>query len=189
MKWFKKFNLFTRDLIIKYKCLKYRIKNYSINDDGSIDVNGNVRFPINRKMRKLPLRFKNVSHSFYCNNLGLKTLEGCPEKVFGVFSCAENNLTSLKGCPKTVGSFFECYNNDIYSFEGISESYFYFLNCDGNPIDEIYALCPTKDFIEMIEEYQAINEYKIIEIRLRQALEDSGGLVPEEFRFENYSLI
>jgi hypothetical protein len=54
-------------------CEKYGIKNYTINDDGSIDVNGDVDL-YNCSITELPLRFN---------------------KVTGWFDCGYNNLTTL----------------------------------------------------------------------------------------------
>ena len=41
-------------------CIKYNIKNYSINPDGSVDVNGDVDLS-NKNLEKLPLFFGSVS--------------------------------------------------------------------------------------------------------------------------------
>ena len=46
-------------------CKRYDIENYTINSDGSIDVDGNVDIQ-DRKLTKLPLKFRNVSGSFDC---------------------------------------------------------------------------------------------------------------------------
>jgi len=42
---------------IHYICQEYKIKNYTINPDNTIDVNGSV-FLYDRKLKKLPLTFK-----------------------------------------------------------------------------------------------------------------------------------
>ena len=55
-------------------CEKYRIKNYTINDDGSIDVNGNVYLD-GQKLTELPLNFNKVMGSLYCPYNKLKTLK------------------------------------------------------------------------------------------------------------------
>ena len=74
-------------------CKKYGIKNYTINDDESIDVYGNVDL-WDKKLKEIPLNFN---------------------KVTGNFSCSYNNLTSLEGCPKSIGGKFYCRNNPIES--------------------------------------------------------------------------
>ena len=68
-------------------CKKYYIRNYKINPDGSIDVNGNVDLSY-MGLTKIPLKFN---------------------KVNGWFDCSYNKLTSLEGCPKEVEWSFYCY--------------------------------------------------------------------------------
>ena len=58
-------------------CQKYGIKNYTINEDGSIDVDGDVDLS-NRKLIELPLKFRNVNGNFYCSWNELTSLEGFP---------------------------------------------------------------------------------------------------------------
>jgi hypothetical protein len=78
-------------------CKKYNIENWTLNEDGSIDVDGDVNIYY-KGLNKLPLRFRNVS---------------------GYFNCSNNNLTSLEGSPKSIGSGFFCYNNNLISLEGV----------------------------------------------------------------------
>jgi len=69
-------------------CEKYRLFNYTINSDGSIDVNGGVDLWNNLgSMEKLPIKFGNVSGNFDCGYNKLTTLEGCPSYVGGYFWC------------------------------------------------------------------------------------------------------
>jgi hypothetical protein len=93
------------------------IGKYTINDDGSIDVDGMVRLT-NKYLTKIPFKFRNVSGSFWCNSNPLTSLEGAPNSVGGDFYCSDNQLTSLEGAPKTVGGRFCCYNNQLTSLEG-----------------------------------------------------------------------
>jgi hypothetical protein len=98
---------------IKDICREYRITNYTINDDGSIDVNGNVDLSY-ISLTKLPLKFRNVSGYFWCDHNELTSLEGGPSSVGGDFYCHNNRLTSLEGCPSSVGGSFYFHNNPIY---------------------------------------------------------------------------
>jgi hypothetical protein len=41
--------------------------NYTINEDGSIDVDGEVYIP-NKELTKLPLKFRRVTGHFICYN-------------------------------------------------------------------------------------------------------------------------
>ena len=47
-------------------CEKYDIKNYTINGDGSIDVDGDVDL-WNKGLDELPLKFNNISGDFICS--------------------------------------------------------------------------------------------------------------------------
>ena len=97
---------------IKDICKEYDIINYTINPDGSIDVNGSVYLSY-KNLTKLPLNFNKVTGDFYCANNNLTSLDGCPEYVDGDFYCYSNNLTSLEGCPNYVGGNFNCHLNQL----------------------------------------------------------------------------
>jgi len=98
-------------------CTKYHIKNYSINPDGSIDVDGNVKL-YNKKLVKLPVKFNKVSGDFHCNGNRLTSLVGSPSIVGGNFLCNSNNLTNLIGAPNTVGDNFTSSHNRLTSLKG-----------------------------------------------------------------------
>ncbi len=104
-------------------CSKYGIKNYTINSDGSIDVNGNVDLSM-KYLTSLPLKFNRVTGNFKCiglyweSNAKLTTLEGSPRIVGGDFLCSQNQLTSLEGAPEEVGGNFQCIYNELTSLQG-----------------------------------------------------------------------
>jgi hypothetical protein len=102
-------------------CKKFNITNYTINDDGTIDVEGNVNLS-SRGLTKLPLKFRNVSGDFYCSYNKLTTLEGSPSSVGGRFYCSDNKLTTLEGSPSSVRGDFYCYNNKLTTLEGSPRS-------------------------------------------------------------------
>jgi hypothetical protein len=106
-------------------CEKY-LKNYTINSDGTIDVNDNVNL-YNKlgDMEKLPVKFGNIYGHFECHKNKLTTLDGCPNYVSGVFWCHKNKLSTLEGCPKYVGRNFSCRNNKLTTLKGIE-------NCEIN---------------------------------------------------------
>jgi len=113
--WFKK-------PFIKRKCEKYGIKNYTINVDGSIDVDGNVHL-YQRGLTKLPLKFNNVSGNFYCYYNKLTTLEGGPQSVGGHFDCNRNKILTFEGAPNHVGSYFYCNDNPIENIWNLFQDY------------------------------------------------------------------
>ena len=97
-------------------CKRYGIENYTINPDGSIDVDDDV-YLNNKDLTKLPLQFRNVNGVFNCSYNQLTSLEGCPN-VSGDFYCSHNQLTSLSGGPNDISGYFICTNNKLKSLEG-----------------------------------------------------------------------
>ena len=102
--------------MISLICKQYNITNYTINDDGSIDVNGDVNL-FNKKLTELPLAFNKVTGDFDCSFNKLTTLKGSPKWVGRGFYCDENSLTSLEFSPDYVGGGFWCEYNKLTSFE------------------------------------------------------------------------
>lgn len=102
---------------IKHICFQYKIENYSINSDGSIDVDGNVELS-SRNLCILPLKFGRVMGNFNIQNNLLSTLENAPLSVGGKFNCFNNLLINFIGGPKWVGGDFYGYNNKLISLIG-----------------------------------------------------------------------
>ena len=98
--------------MISLICKRYNITNYTINSDGSIDVNGYVWLTY-EGLSELPLRFNKVSGDFDCGCNYLTTLKGGPRWVGGYYNCDDNQLTSLEFSPDYVGSNFYCDDNDL----------------------------------------------------------------------------
>ena len=110
----------TRDEIVELCINKYGIENYTINDDLSIDVDGDVNLSYGN-LEYLPLKFNYVSGNFYCNNNALESLEGSPQTVGGGFQCSQNELKTLEGCPQTVNGNFLCFGNELKDLEYFPE--------------------------------------------------------------------
>jgi len=117
-------------------CKKYRIKNYIINEDGTVDVRGRVSLS-DLGLNKLPINFGNVEGDFYCSGNELTSLEGSPKSVGGYFDCSSNKLTSLKGSPKSVGGYFDCYNNQLTSLKGSPDSVGRDFDCSHNKLTSL----------------------------------------------------
>ncbi len=98
MKYLKLFESFED---IDEICRKYNIENYTINPDGSIDVNEDVDL-YNKGLTKLPLKFNKVNGDFNCSYNKLTSLEGSPIEVNGSFYCNNNKLTSFEFSPKII---------------------------------------------------------------------------------------
>ena len=119
--------------MISLICEKYNIKNYTINPDGSIDVNGRVDLSF-YELTELPLRFNKVTGSFNCDYNRLTSLKGCPIWIGGSFNCIGNKLTSLEFSPDYVGGDFNCRWNkltDNYCDTEIGDSFYTSLEQDG----------------------------------------------------------
>ena len=124
--------------MISLICEKYNITNYTINPDGSIDVNGNVDLSF-EKLTELPLTFNKVTGSFNCSGNKLTSLKGGPKWVGYYFSCYNNDLTSLEFSPDYVGDYFTCEYNDLtdnYCESEIGGSFYTTLKQDGMILTE-----------------------------------------------------
>ena len=136
----KKYNQFIKESLedVTSICKKYYIKNWTLNPDGSIDVDGNVDISYSG-LTELPLKFGKVSGNFNCSNNQLTTLEGCPKSVGGNFNCYSNQLTTFKGCPESISGAFNCRNNKIVNFYEFPDRLVGIdLYLENNPLGEIY---------------------------------------------------
>ena len=116
----KHLQLFENFEDIESICRRYRITNYTINPDGTVDVDDLVDL-FSRGLTKLPLKFGRVTGNFNCNHNQLTTLEGCPKEVGDSFYCNDNLLTTLEGSPKKVGEHFICNKNKLTTLKGCTE--------------------------------------------------------------------
>ena len=90
-------------------CEEMKIRNYTINSQGEIDVDGNVSLRYS-DFKELPYKFGTVRGWFQlANNKNLKSLKNCPNIVVSVFDVDDCiQLNSLEGCPKKVYASFYC---------------------------------------------------------------------------------
>ncbi len=156
MKHLKLFESFGKKDIHKI-CKEFGIYNYTINEDDSIDVNGDVDL-YDKNLNSLPLKFRNVSGHFSCAGNYLTSLEGAPKSVGSYFDCSNNQLTSLEGCPESVGGHFDCNNNRITTFEHLPLSIGSEFYCSENPIIEVWNLFRDYSKIEFLNDCDAIRE-------------------------------
>lgn len=99
-------------------CEQFGIENYIINDDMTIDVDGDVKFQGNLTITRFPITFNKVKGDFYCETNKLSTLAGSPREVGGSFVCYANSITSLIGGPVKVGKDYDCSHQILKSLEG-----------------------------------------------------------------------
>jgi len=132
------------------------VGNYTINDNLTIDVKGDVNLN-NRDLTKFPefIRFNKVSGNFWCSKNSLVSLEGCPSSVGGSFGCHTNNLVSLEGCPSSVSGDFWCARNNLISLKGCPTSVGGSFRCSNNPgkftKEYVRKLCDVKGHINVIK--------------------------------------
>ena len=178
---------------IRKICDQYNIKNYTINKDGSIDVNGDVDLSVN-ELTEITLKFKNVSRCFNCSHNELISLKGSPERVINFFGyynqlatleggpkyvsegfwCNSNQLTSLKGCPEIIYGDFNCHDNQILTFEYFPKHLGGRFYCEYNPIYKIWKLFRDKTKIELFNDMDIIQDDVVILDRLNYFLEEIG---------------
>ena len=195
---------------IRNICEEYNIKNYTINDDMSISVNGHVDLTF-KNLKSLPIKFKEITGYFSCRGNKLISLKNCPETVGGNFNCSGNQLTSLKYCPETVdGNFycgnnnltsleycpetvdggFNCSNNQITNFDGLPEFFERPIYLDGNPVDEIYKLFKQDPrCIYWIREFDAIQGDEVVRDRLEEVYHTLGMDIPKDIILKKYKLV
>jgi hypothetical protein len=182
MKYLKLFESFDDD--IKSICDELNITNWTVNSDGTVDVDGDVNIA-GRRLKTLPLKFGKVTGHFACFNNELTSLEGAPREVGGHFMCDVNKLVSLKGAPKEVGGSFHCMRNKLTTLEGGPREVSYF-DCHNNPIWNVYELFPNhKAFMESLD-YDYLRGINIDRKRFEEALDEIGIELPESIRGYKY---
>ena len=178
-------------------CDEYGINDYTINPDGSIDVDGNIilSYDFERgELSKIPLKFAKVTGDFECDRNQLTTLKGSPKSVGGNFYCHSNQLTSLEGLPE-IGGYINCRRNQITDFRGVSEFFEGLFYCEGNPIEEIYILFLQENHVDdskcikWLNEFDVIQGNKVIMDRLEEVFHQLNMVMPENLTFKSYKVI
>ena len=153
-------------------CQKYGITNYTINRDGSIDVDGDVALSC-VGFERLPLKFNKVSGYFDCNYNQLISLEGSPKEVGESFDCHNNLLTSLVGSPREVGGYFNCGHNQLTSLEGAPKEANNFY-CKHKPLPQLiydnYKY--IKEVVKWQDEYNIWRNGKLDKFRFEEMMID-----------------
>lgn len=158
MKYIKLFEKHQTEADIHRLCDKYFIRDYKINPDMSIDVNGDVRM-INRDLTELPLTFNNVYGNFNCYINKLTTLKGSPKYVGDAFKVYSNNLTSLEYSPETVEGGFYVSGNKLTTLIDIPKDIKGTISIYNNPLPEDIVSYKNPDDIKALIKYQ--DEYGI----------------------------
>jgi hypothetical protein len=129
---------------IKKWCNEYKIKDYIINDDFTINVNGLV-YLNDVMLNNFPeyIQFNRVEESFWIDNNNFTTLRGCPTYTGSYFSCRNNNLKSLMYAPKEMRVTLFCGYNPITDAEFIKYA------CDPEVQDNIVINTDNEKFHNM----------------------------------------
>jgi hypothetical protein len=137
MKHLRKYKIFESNTEIDKICKKYKIKNYTINSDNSVDVDGDVSF-WDKGLDSIPLNFNIVNGYFDCSINHLTSLKGCPIRVGNYFYCYSNNLTSLEYSPQYVeNGDFSCRMNKIESLQYCTELIRSDFSCRSNKLTSL----------------------------------------------------
>lgn len=119
------------------------IKNYSINPDLSVDVDGDVKVTTSPYTR-IPCKFKNVSGAFIWSAGKLLSLENAPDEVGGDFDVHGNQLKTLDGMPQTIGGMISLSGNQLQSWKGLPATTKDDLFAHGNPATDIVENLPSE---------------------------------------------
>jgi DNA-binding Xre family transcriptional regulator len=117
----------------------FNIKNYIINEDLTVSVNGSVNLS-NKKIKQLPIQFREVTDEFIIAHNPLTTLKGSPLKT-NLFDCSFCGLTDLTYSPLEIGEkgLFAC-NNNLSVLTGLSQKIFSKINLNNNQLTNLKGL-------------------------------------------------
>jgi hypothetical protein len=137
MKHLRKYKIFESNTEIDKICRIYKIINYTINSDNSVDVDGDVNL-CGKKLESIPLNFNIVNGYFDCGYNYLTSLKGCPVRVGNGFSCYNNQLTSLQHSPQYMeNGYFSCGWNKIKSLQYCTELIRGYFSCNNNKLTSL----------------------------------------------------
>lgn len=119
----------------------FKIKKYTINDDLTVDVDGDVNIS-SEDILIIRVQFRKVSGTFCCDRNKLVSLKGSPTFVGESFYCEHNRLTSLEGAPEHIGKIFHCDINELTTLKGCPK-HFQAIYCENNKLTSLEYI-PTK---------------------------------------------
>ena len=81
---------------------EYKVREYKINSDLTIDVEGDFVYLQKYQDKELPkyIQFNRVDGCFDISKSNITSLKGCPKECQAFYCCNCNNLTSLEDAPK-----------------------------------------------------------------------------------------
>lgn len=115
------FEDFNEYRLVDQWCVSRIQDSYTINEDLSIDVDGDVILD-NLRLFELPFKFGVVTGQFSCSYCHLTTLKGFPKEVGDNLYINSNSLTSLEFFPEIVEGHIELESNPITSLKGLPKN-------------------------------------------------------------------
>jgi hypothetical protein len=122
--------------LIGYTCRKYKITDYEINMDGSVNVNRSVNLS-SMSLYQIPINFNIIKGDFICTHNHLTTLRNMPKVITGNFICSNNQIENLIGSPIVVDGDFLCDNNLLKSLIGAPKKIGGLFECSHNKLESI----------------------------------------------------
>ena len=150
---------------------KYEVKDYTINGDFTVSVNGPLALD-NKGIEEIPVKFSEITGSIDVTTNRLKRIDWAPAKVNGDFDAWDNEietlvggptevemtmdvdgnkLTDLHGSPKKVGGSFIVSKNNLKSLAGCPEvvgKYFKAIECGLDSIDDLPREVGTNVYLQ-----------------------------------------
>ena len=124
------------------------VENYTINNDLTVDVNGEVILS-NKNLLEITVQFGVVMGNFsVSNNKKLKSLVGAPKKCEYFYCNGCTSLTSLNGVPEKCKRFYCHVCTSLKSLIGAPEKCqsFYCYNCGGKfTKKDVLKVCDAKE--------------------------------------------
>ncbi len=118
---------------------RMRIHNYTIRDDLTVDVDGNVDISAGW-LYHIPVQFGVIFGDFNCAHNYLTNLKGSPRRC-ETFRCGHNEITGFEGAPEECKNFC-CDNNRLTSLKGIPNGARGFF-CRNNQLTSLFGIPST----------------------------------------------
>ncbi len=133
----------TQRKMIERFVTKLGVKQFTVNGDLSVDVDGDVSVTTEAYTR-IPCKFGKVSGNFVWAGGKLRSLENAPDEVGGEFDVHANQITSLQGFPSTVGGDVSLSGNQLTTWEGLPSTINGDLYVHGNPASDMVEHLPAE---------------------------------------------
>ncbi len=143
MKHIKSYKIFESiDLELEKELKRFKITDYILNENGSIDCNQSVNLT-GHELNNIPFDFNKINGNFDINDNNLTSLKNCPKHISGWFGCSYNKLTSLEYGPGYVGDHYLCSHNKLITLKGCTDEIYDNFNCAVNQLKSL-EFCPMQ---------------------------------------------